>query len=266
MPLLQTATLLAAAATAQGPYDKQPPAAPAVKITTGVVPASPWTIEVDPAAGKVRARHRRYVRLQLEIDADDHRRDGHYEGITPIAGGKRMEGTLYGSKVSLLSPDHDAGPAERVEVLAMDPVLKVRFEGGSYGRLHPAGGTDPVFLEALLSVNERHQLEARLNGLYYIFPTRRGATVAIETLAGKFERSIHEPAPKSREYFEGVTKVSVRDSQFGAISLEAFVQRMQLDTHPPDSASVIELDMDHTYKDRGQRAVVGLFRLETPLE
>ena len=255
-----------ASAIAQGPYDKQPPVLPAVKITTGVVPSSPWTMEVDPEAGKIRVGHRKYPRLRMEIDADDHRRDGHYEGVTLILGGKRLEGTLFGSKVSLLSPDHDAGPVDRVEVLAMDPSLKVRFENGSYARLQSAGGPDPVFFEAVFSVTPRGQLEARLNGLYYVFPNRRETDVAIETLTARVERKIGAATPKSQEYFEGVTKVAVKDSVFGAFTLETFIQRFQLETHAPANADVFELDLDHTFKDRGQRTVLSVFRLETPLE
>jgi hypothetical protein len=261
------AILLAAVAVAaaQGPYDAPPPAAPAVRITTGVVPDSPWTLAVDPGAGKLRVRHKQYPALQMEIDADDHRRDRHYEGVTLIIGGKRLEGVLYGAKVSLLSPDHDAGPTERLEVLAMNPTLKVRFENGSYSRLQEAGGPDPVYFEAVFSVNKKDQLEARLAGLFYIFPTRRDTSVAIETLSGRADRHVTPQTAKGYEYFEAATRVTVRDSVFGAFTLDAFIQRLQLDVHPLANTDVFELDLDHTFKDRGQRAVIGRFRLEQPL-
>jgi hypothetical protein len=257
--------VLAAPARAQGPYDEKPAPRPEVLLTTGAVADSPWRLEIHSAEARILARHRDYPRLALELNCDGPRRDGHYEGITPIIDGRRLEGTLYSSTVSFLSPDHDAGPTERVEVLAMKPMLRVRFEGGRYSRLHPAGGDDPVFLEAVFTVNAKHQLEARLNGIYYIFPSRANTSVEIEALQGKATRSITAASPKSMEYFEGVTHLSVRDSVNGPFTLKTYIQRLQLEAHPADKGDVFEFDLDHTYKDRGQKAVLSTLCLETPL-
>ena len=257
--------LLILPAFAQGPYDQQPAPRPAVLLTTGTVPDSPWQLEVSPAEARIRVRHRDYPKLALDLDCDGPGRDHHYEGITPVINGKRLEGTLYGSTVSFLSPDHDAGPTERVQVLAMNPMLRVHFEGGRYDRLQLAGGADPVFLDAVFTVNAKHQLEVRLNGIYYIFPSRANTTVGIDWLNGKAERTVTTASPKSMEYFEAATQLTVRDSLYGPFTVKTFIQRLQMELHAPVNGDVFEFDLDHTYKDRGQKAVLGTLCFETPL-
>lgn len=256
---------LAGPTRAQGPYAEKPAPRPAVLMTTGVVPDSPWQIQVSAGDYKIRVRHRDYPKLELEIDADGPTRDRHYEGITPIFDGKRLEGTMFGSQVSFLSPDHDAGPTERVQVLAMQPMLRIRFESGSYERLQVAGDSSHVFLEAVFTVNAKHQLEARLNGIYYILPPRKDTAVTINRLGGTDQRTVNASSPKSMEYFEGVTDIAVQDSVYGPFTLKTFIQRLQLQVHDPANANVFEFDLDHTFKDRGQKAVLSLLRFETPL-
>ena len=63
---------------------------------------------------------------------------------------------------------------------------------------------------------------------------------------------------KYREYFENVTRVDVEDGRFGAFYLTTFIQRLQIQVGRNESQGVdlFELDLDHTFNDRGQRAVL----------
>lgn len=257
MPLLPLA--------AQGPYAKTPPALPQVTLSVGRTPDSPWHVRVDTEVNRLFVSHNLYPALAMEIDADGPERDGGYEGITLSVDGLRFEGKLYGNTVGFLSPDHDAGRTERVSVQALDEHLRVRFEGGSYRRLSPAGPDEPVYFEAAFFVDKERRLNAVLNGLYYLFPSMAGTLVMMQTRGGESSRAYEETSVKGYEYFEQVLRVEVEDARFGQFRLEGLIERMQLHVHGAANADIIEIDLDHTYKDRGQKEVLLRFLLLKPL-
>ncbi len=250
--------LLPAFAAGQGPYDAPPPARPAVKITLGATANSAWALTADVHNGKVTAVREADPPLRLEIDCDDHRRDGHYEGITIVRGNRRLEGRFHGSVVSMLSPDHDAGPVHACLVEALDEGLRVRFENGSFDRLQPAAGGEPVYFEAFFALNKERRWRVFLDGLYYIFPTRDGAVVRMTPQA---ERRITRESPKSIEYFERVTEFTVEDPHYGTFTWKGLVERLQIQVHAAPQTDLFELDFDHSFKDRGQRRVPAVLEL-----
>lgn len=253
-------------AQAQGPYEKAPEATPQVLITVGKTTQSPWLLDVDAAENRVEVRHRDYAALRLEVDVDGPEQDGRYEGIVLRIGDLRYEGKLYGNVVGFLSPDHDAGRTERLSVKALDTHLRVRFEGGSYRKLSPAGSDDPVFFEAAFFIDKQHRLNAVLNGLYYVFPSADGTKVSMQTRSGETQRNYSAETPKGYEYIEQVLRVEVDDPRLGMYRLEGLIERMQLHAHGQQNADVVEIDLDHTYKDRGQAAVLQRFLLMQPLQ
>ena len=261
---LLAALLPAGLCSAQGPYSQPPLARPAVSITAGRTPATPWKVVLDLETGSLHATHKRYPALAFDIDADGPEDDHHYEGITPIINSRRLEGRLYNHTVSFLSPDHDAGRTLRVHVEALDLHLRVRFEGGSYRELNPAGPDESVFFEAVFWFDQSHRLQASLNGLYYLFPSSTDARAFLYMRSGHATRQFNSSTPKGYEYFEEVTRVDVEDPLFGAFRLDGLVQRMQLHAHGSANAGVFEIDMDHSYKDRGQRQVLTRLQFFTP--
>jgi hypothetical protein len=255
--------LCAALAGGQSPYDRPPESRPAVWLTVGRTAATPWRLEVDAAGHLIRVTHALLPALSFEVDADGPEDDQRYEGVTLLAGEVLFEGRLYGSTVPFFSTDHDAGRVERVRVEALDEQLRVRFEGGSYRNLSPAGPDAPVFFESVFSLDRQGRLTAFLNGLYYLFPSSGGSHVTL--LSGFDEVSRDVPAQTTGyEYFEHVTRVEVEDPRYGHFRLEGLVERLQLHAHGVN-ADVFELDMDHAFKDRGQREVPLQFVLERPL-
>lgn len=226
-------------------------------MTVSATPSSPWKIEADVKNNKLLIRHQQLSGIALDVDCDDHRRDQRYEGITLIIGGKRLEGRLHGSIVSLLSVDHDAGPVFACSAQALDNEIRVRFENGSLRRLHPAAPDEPVFFEAVFRIGKDRKLTAYLNGIYYLFPTLDGSVVK---LAGQPEKRFSKSSKNSIEYFEHVTAFDVVDSAFGEFSFSGLVERLQIQVHNAPATNLFELDFDHTYKDRGQRAVPAILR------
>ncbi len=251
--------------TAQGPYAKAPPVMPQVTLSVGRTAGSPWRLHVDVDANRLSISHDFYPGLGMEIDGDGPEKDGGYEGITLSLDGLRYEGKLYGNRVGFLSPDHDAGRTERVSAQALDEHLRVRFEGGSYRRLSPAGPDEPVHFEAAFHIDKSHHLNVTLNGLYYIFPSAVGTRVMMQTRDGEQTRLYSETTTKGYEYFEQVLRVEVQDPRFGEFRMEGLIERMQLHAHGSTNADVIEIDLDHTYKDRGQKEVLLRLLLVKPL-
>lgn len=267
IPGASVALLLAAmAGFAQGPYAQPPLARPAVSITAGRTAATPWTVELDLEKGSLRATHKDYPKLAFEIDADGPEDDHHYEGITPVFGTERMEGRLYRDTVSFLSPDHDAGRTGRVQLEALDLHLRIRFEGGSYRELNPGGPDEPVFFEAVFWFDKTHRLQVSLNGLYYIFPSATGTRAFVFRRSGQAAREFNAGTPKGYEYFEEVIRVDVEDALHGKFRVDGLIQRMQLHAHGAKNADVFEIDMDHSYKDRGQKEVLTRLQFLEPFE
>lgn len=254
------------AAFGQGPYAEPPMALPDVRITVGRTPQSPWRLALDIEAQSLRVTHAGYPSLAFEIDADGPEDDNHYEGITLVLGETRCEGRLYGNTVSVFSPDHDAGRTEKVQVDALDKHLRVRFEGGSYRQLSPGGPDLPVYFEASFFMDGSNRLNAVFNGLYYLFPTASGSRVFLTSLGQEVTREFHPDTHKAYEYFEQVVKVEVEDPVYGNFKLEGLVERLQLHAHGAANTDLFEIDLDHSYKDRGQKEVLLRFLLTTPLD
>ncbi len=249
---------------AQGPYAEPPLAVPPVLITIGTTPGSPWVVQPDVKQQQLRVTHQGYPQLVFEIDADGPEDDGRYEGITLVREGVRYEGRLYGNRVSFLSPDHDAGRTTHLSVKALDKHLIVRFEGGSFRKLSIGGPDSAVTFEATFFFDSQHRLGAVLNGLYYVFPSATNTRVILSSRSEEVSRFVNPQTYKRYEYFEQVTKVDVEDALYGHFQLEGLVERLQLHTHGNKNADVFELDLDHSYKDRGQKEVLLRFLLATP--
>jgi hypothetical protein len=235
---------------------------PRVRLTASATSESPWRLEVQPHGGKILVRHGKIESLALDIDCDDQRRDGRYEGITLVVGGKRLEGKFHGATVSMLSVDHDAGPVTACAVAALDQELRVRLENGALRGLHPAGPDRPVYLEAVFTVDKERKLTVFLNGLYYLFHAVDGTSVKI---AGQGERRVTRESKKLIEYFERVTEFEVADPGFGVYTYKGLVERLQLQVHEAKETALFEIDFDHAYKDRGQAEIPGVLRFRDPL-
>jgi hypothetical protein len=254
----------AAKARGQGPYSVPRAAEPQVEISVGRTAGSPWRLTVDPAEQRVMVRHTRYPGLEMDIDADGPEDDRRYEGITVVREGNRLEGTLYGNTVPFLSPDHDAGRTRFLRVQALDENLRVRFDGGSYRQLSAVGPDLPVFFEVIFFFDREHRLNGVMNGLYYCFPRASGSRVTVTSRQQEVMREFHPTTKKGYEYFEQIVKVEVKDPVYGDFRLEGLIERLQLESHGGQNAQVFEIDLDHAYKDRGQKEVLLRFQLMAP--
>jgi len=194
--------------------------------------------------------------LQVEIDCDDDTGDGHFFGITPIVDGKRLEITMWGALFPFVTPDFDAGEIACIGVQSDATQLTVRFEAGSYAGLVPTAPAEPVPLSAELYVGADGHLAARLSGLYYMFPTAQGTTLAITDAAGATTtRTVTPTSPMSTEYFDDVASVLVQDGEHGEIAMEGSIRRLQMQVWDLTMDGGFELDTDHAFKDLGQASV-----------
>lgn len=247
---------------AQGPYESLAPAAPSPRLTISSTAASPWSLAADARSGKITARSSAYPGFAVHLDCDDHRRDGHYEGITLEIAGRRLEGRFHGAVVSFLSVDHDAGPVTACAAAALDNELRIRFDNGSLRNLHPAGSDEPVFLEAVFRVDKDRFLTIHLNGLYYLFANLEGTTVQLPVAPLK---SFTRRSAKSLDYFERVTEFEVADPVFGAYRFQGLVERLQIQVHASPDTDLFEFDFDHAFKDRGQSRIPATVKFKKPL-
>ena len=68
------------------------------------------------------------------------------------------------------------------------------------------------------------------------------------------------------EYFDKVTRVEIDDILFGRLELDTFVERLQIQVNRQAGVPIglLELDFDHSFKDRGQRRVMTRLSIELP--
>ncbi|WP_068398269.1 hypothetical protein [Kribbia dieselivorans] len=217
---------------------------------------SPWKIEIDRKSNSMIARHE--AGAALHIDYDDQLDDRRFPGIAPDTGCGVMEGEFWGSLVPLLYPILD--PAEHqiedVIVAARRDGLRVRMSGGSYEILKPGGGSEPFFMDALFTMDDG-RLRAKTSGLHYIMPSKDPRTdVVISTADGTvLDRSYTMASRTGREYINDVREVQVADGRYGNFSFTTDIQRLQIDLNSNKLLNTFELDMDHTFKDQGQKVV-----------
>lgn len=276
------------AAWGEEPQGVEPRSVEPVEITLASHPESPWALEVSVEGSAIDARHAGYPGLVLEIDCDDEADDGRLPGVAPVFGERRLEGAFWGSRAPffypILVPEEHV--LERVRVEAGRERLKLRFEGGSYSLLQPAAGEAPLFTE-LVFIAEEGELTVHMDGLYYLLPSQRGTAMRIWTAAGEVIRRIDrsessratvvrdataelarlEPSgDRHREYFEAVSRVELESTELGAMALDLWIERLQIQVDRNDSADsdLFELDFDHTFKDRGQRSVMARLTMKIP--
>ena len=263
-------------------------APPVVEINSFQGTDSAWTLEHEAEAHRVLVRLDDGTAVALEIDYDGPEDDRHLVGITPILAGQRFEGAFWGSTAPLIYPqlDPEEHQIERLNIHAEGAVLWVRFEGGSYQILDPAGPEEPLFMEAIFRRQDQH-LVVNLYGLYYLLPSLGGTRLELSVAGDRLTRTIEpddeegtslvldgsqviatvsKPESRHLEYFDRVTQVDIDDPRFGRMNLVTFVERLQLQVsrQPGVAMELFELDFDHTFKDRGQRRVMSRLSITLP--
>lgn len=193
-------------------------------------------------------------RFKVEIDCDDEMADGRFFGIAPVIDGKRLQISMYGGPMfPIFTPDFDAGAIRCRRIESDDAKLIVGLEAGTYKALDPAGPDQPVPLEAAFSIEGGH-LVARLSGIYYVMLTR--ANTALRIVHGELStQTITTSSAGFTEMFDDVTSIAVDDSIYGQLTIDAVIARLQVQLYD-DGSEGFELDLDHAFKDRGQRSVV----------
>lgn len=260
-----------------------------VEITLARHPGSPWILEVSLEDAAIEARQVGHPGMVLEIDCDDEADDGRHPGIVAVFGERRLEGRFWGSLAPFFYPILVPGEhvLEKVRIEPGPEGLRVRFEGGSYSLLQPAAGDESLFAEFVFAVRDG-ELNVHMDGLYYLLPSQRGTHLRISSAAGEAMRRIDRPEEppvtvvrsataelarlepsggQHREYFETVDRLEIRSPEFGEIVIETWIERLQIqvDRNPHADSDLFELDFDHTFKDRGQRSVMGLLMMEIPV-
>lgn len=276
-PVLIATSVLAALVVAEpavaGPQDRAlPPTAvvprPIVvdadpaQVTYSRQARSEWQVTIlDRDANAVLATHVPSG-IALGIDYDDPVDDRHASGISPDTGCGPMEGEFWGSITPLLYPILEPGEhAIEDVVIAVDGgELRVRMSGGAYDMVEPGAGSEPLFMDALFTV-EDGRLRATTQGLHYVMPSKDPATTVSLTLAdgSQLSRTFTMASPTGREYVDEVRLVEVADGRYGDFSYVTDVQRLQFDVNANPLLDVFEIDADHTLKDRGQRVVINDF-------
>lgn len=84
-----------------------------------------------------------------------------------------MEGGFWGSTTPLLYPilDPERHVIEDLTVAMGGDEVRVRMSGGAYDLVSPGTGDDPLFTDAVFTV-EDGQLRAHTSGLHYVLPSK----------------------------------------------------------------------------------------------
>lgn len=193
-------------------------------------------------------------RFGIEIDCDDESGDGRYFGVAPVIDGQRLEVQMYGGPLfPLFTPDFDAGASACVQVESDDVRLLVRLETGSYQLLDPTASDQPVPLEVEFTI-EDERMVARTAGIYYLMLTRADTDLTITH--GEVEmRKIDAGTAAFTEDFDDVTHIVAADSIYGALAIDGEIARLQVQLYD-DGSDGFELDLDHAFKDLGQKSVI----------
>ncbi|MBB5788382.1 hypothetical protein [Jiangella mangrovi] len=236
-------------------------AAPA-QLTYSRQARSEWQLtEFDRAGNAILATHVPSG-ITLAIDYDDPSDDRHAAGIAPDTGCGPMEGQFWGSTTPLLYPilEPETHVIENVTVAMDGDEVRVRMVGGAYDLVEPGAGDEPLFMDAVFTV-EDGQLRAHTSGLHYVLPSKdRGTTVDLTLADGtRVSRTFTMASPTGREYLDDVRLVEVSDGRYGDFSWTTDIERLQFDLNTNPLLDVFEIDADHALKDRGQRVVTNDF-------
>lgn len=275
--LCAVGALAAAAPAVAGPQERElPPVAVPEPLVVDTDPAqvtyarearSDWRLtELDRAENSILVTHLP-SRITIAVDYDGPAGDRHAAGISPDTGCGPMEGEFWGSVTPLLYPilDPAAHVIEDVLVELDGPELRVRMAGGAYDLVSPGAGAEPLFMDAVFTVEGRRELHARTTGLHYVLPSKDPATTVDLTLAdgSRVSRTFTMATPTGREYVDDVRLVEVSDGRYGDFSWTTDIERLQFDLNTSPLLDVFEIDADHTLKDRGQRVVTNDFTFAT---
>jgi hypothetical protein len=226
---------------------------------------SPWVVDVNVASGTVLCTHAEHAADAFEIDYDDAADDGCWGGIMPILDGKPMSGLFMGNEAPLLCPAFVLYP-DSVSIETDGDVLHIRHEGSSFrSLLNPAGGDEPVFMETAVRYGD-DGVHIDLYGLYYILPTVEDTAITMISDGQTIQKQLTADSPAAIEYYPDVTRVEVSDALFGDFYFDTFCMWLQIQVHANDNTGLFEFDFDHTFKDRGQRAVLTKMVIPYPAE
>lgn len=267
--------VLATTAPAEaGPLDRRisPTAVAPRPIVVDTAPAqltysrqarSEWQLtEFDRAGNSILATHVPSG-ITISIDYDDPADDRHAAGVAPDTGCGPMEGGFWGSTTPLFYPilEPETHTIDDVTVAMAGDEVRVFMSGGSYNLVQPGAGDEPLFMDAVFSV-EDGQLRVHTSGLHYVLPskTASGTTVDLTLADGsQVSRTFTPASPTGREYFDNVRLVEVTDPRYGNYSWTTDIQRLQYDLNTNPLLDVFEIDADHALKDRGQKVVTNDF-------
>jgi len=231
--------------------------------------SSNWIFEINRENGLINFFHNQYPSYQFEIDYDGTEDDKHYIGITPIIDGKRFETNFFYNVAPLFYPvldpwQHDITYVEVKSEVANDvenkgDYFKVLFTGDdTYKLLRPVSGqNDKLFMEAAFLFSDKG-LYVFLNGLYYILPSMDNTDISFKANGEWIERNITSESEPSLDYFDFVTEINIDEKKFGEYgkyNILTFINRMQLQVHKNPGTNGFELDLDHSFKDRGQKEI-----------
>ncbi|MDK2950915.1 MAG: hypothetical protein PWQ77_580 [Kosmotogales bacterium] len=231
--------------------------------------SSNWNFEIDRDKGIINFSNTEYPLYQFEIDYDGTEDDKHYVGITPIIDGNRFETNFFYNKAPLLYPvldptQHDISYVEVKSELTNDvenngDYFKVLFSSeDTYRLLRPVSGqNDNLFMEAAFLFTEKG-LYIFLNGLYYILPSMEDTDISFKTNGEWIEKNINAETEASLEYYDFVTEIKVDEKRFeeyGKYDISTFINRLQIQVHNNSGTDGFEFDLDHSFKDRGQKEI-----------
>ncbi|HOO31517.1 MAG TPA: hypothetical protein PLO84_01740 [Thermotogota bacterium] len=233
---------------------------------------SEWVFDIDMEEYAITFYHPAHPEYVFEIDCDNISDDKHYMGITPIINGVRMESGFFWNTAPFLYPvlDPTEHHIEKIsiqsdnaqsDVETKGDYFKVRFEGGSYRLLRPVGGDEPLFMEAAFYFGEKG-LYIFVNGLYYILPTMNNTSITFISRGEEITREVTPESEPILEYFDDVTDIQVNDGVFGKMDIMTYVNRIQFQVHQNSGTTGFELDLDHSFKDRGQKEILSKIFIE----
>lgn len=221
---------------------------------------SVWTADYDEGSASVTLTHNT-KNVILQIDLDNGLDDGKLIGVSPIINDEAYFADDSMANQHLIRQSTDGGAITRVELTLLGEEVRFNTSGGTYGNLVETDYSKTVFMNASFQIFDG-RLHSSLSGLYYILLPVNPTTLIFKT-DGEIKEYTVEEGQTFTVYQENISQLKAEGAFSNYIYLDTEVRRLQFQAH--GDRNFMELDFDHTYKDRGQESVSSILIIDTEI-
>lgn len=221
---------------------------------------SVWTAEYNEGSASITLTHN-IKNVILQIDLDNGLDDGKLIGVSPIINDEAYFADDSMANQHLIRQSTDGGAITRVELTLLGEEVRFNTSGGTYGNLVETDYSKAVFMNASFQIFDG-RLHSSLSGLYYILLPVNPTTLIFKT-DGEIKEYTVEEGQTFTVYQENISQLKAEGAFSNYIYLDTEVRRLQFQAH--GDRNFMELDFDHTYKDRGQESVSSILIIDTEI-